>query len=129
MSDIPSDLRYTSSHEWVREEDDGTVTIGITDHAQSLLGEIVFVELPQVDSDIISGAESGVLESVKAASDLYAPISGEIIDINQDLVDSPNLVNEDPYGEGWIFKIKPSHEEEMGDLLDADSYEQQVEDE
>ena len=122
MSDIPSELKYASSHEWARLEDDGSVIVGITDHAQGLLGDVVYVELPEVDSDVGSGDEIAVVESVKAASDIYAPISGTIIEINESLEDSPETVNTDAYGDGWMFRIQPSNEGDLDDLLDADAY-------
>ncbi|MFC6670882.1 glycine cleavage system protein GcvH [Marinobacterium aestuariivivens] len=122
MSDIPNELKYVASHEWIRVESDGTVTVGVTDHAQDLLGDVVFVELPGVGSELSSGDEAGVVESVKAASDIYAPLSGEVIEINEDLEESPELVNSDPYGDGWFFKLKLSDTSELDDLLDADGY-------
>ena len=108
MSNIPADLRYASSHEWSRLEADGTVTVGITDHAQDLLGDVVFVECPDVGRQVSAGEECAVVESVKAASDIYAPISGEVIAVNEALTDSPELVNSAPYGDAWFFKIQPS---------------------
>jgi len=129
MSEIPTDLRYTSSHEWVRLNDDGTATIGITDHAQDALGDIVFVELPEVDSELAQGDASCVVESVKAASDIYMPISGEVIDTNQALVDEPETINTSAYDDGWIFKIKPADEDDIEQLMDASSYEAECEDE
>jgi len=122
MSNIPADLRYASSHEWTRLEADGTVTVGITDHAQDLLGDVVFVECPDVGRQVSAGEECAVVESVKAASDIYAPISGEVIAVNEALADSPELVNSEPYGEAWFFKIKPSDASELYMLLDADAY-------
>lgn len=129
MSEIPTDLRYTSSHEWVRLNDDGTVTIGITDHAQEALGDIVFVELPEVDSKLSQGDPSCVVESVKAASDIYMPITGEVIDTNQALVDEPETINTSSYDDGWIFKIKPDDEDDIEQLMDASSYEAECDDE
>lgn len=126
MSEVPNDLKYTATHEWVRLEEDGTVTVGITDHAQDLLGDLVFVELPDVEAEIHLGEECGVVESVKAASDIYAPISGEIIEVNEALSVAPNAVNNDPYGDGWLFRLKPTNEAEMEHLLDNASYEEQV---
>lgn len=120
--DILSDLKYTSTHEWARLEDDGSVTVGITDHAQQLLGELVFVELPAVGKAASVGGEVAVVESVKAASDVYAPVSGKVIAINEALVDTPELVNEDPYGGGWLFRLKLTHKEELNNLLDANTY-------
>ena len=105
MSNIPSDLKYVASHEWLRLEADGTITVGITDHAQDALGDVVFVELPEVGAVVEADQEIAVIESVKAASDVYAPISGEIVEINEELVDNPELANEDPYGKGWFFKV------------------------
>ncbi|MCL5042203.1 MAG: glycine cleavage system protein GcvH [Gammaproteobacteria bacterium] len=122
MSTIPAELRYASSHEWVREESDGTLTIGITDHAQDLLGDVVFVELPEVGRVVSAGEECAVVESVKAASDIYAPVSGEVIAINDSLDEAPEGVNGDPYGEAWFFKIKPSDSSELDKLLDAEAY-------
>lgn len=126
MSQIPSELKYTKSHEWARLDDDGTITIGITDHAQGLLGDIVFVELPEVDIEIAAGAETGVIESVKAASDIYTPVSGTVVAVNETLAESPQLVNSDPYGEGWLFRLQPDDENEMEELLTADDYTEQV---
>lgn len=121
MSDTPADLRYAASHEWARLEADGTVTVGISDHAQEALGDVVFVELPEVGKQFTAGQEAGVVESVKAASDIYAPVGGEVIAVNDAIVDSPEIVNSDPYG-SWFFKLKPSDESELGKLLDADAY-------
>ncbi|WP_210397149.1 glycine cleavage system protein GcvH [Motiliproteus sediminis] len=122
MSNIPAELKYVSSHEWVRDEGDGTYTIGITDHAQDLLGDVVFVELPEVGASFGAGDDIGVVESVKAASDIYAPISGDVVAINEALEDAPETVNSDPYADGWFFRIKASDPAEIGDLLDADGY-------
>lgn len=122
MSDIPSDLKYVASHEWIRVEGDGIVTVGITDHAQELLGDVVFIELPEVGAELDNGDDAGVVESVKAASDIYAPLSGEIVAVNELLVDAPETVNSDFYGDGWFFKIKLSDTSELDDLLDADGY-------
>ncbi len=129
MSNVPSELKYVSSHEWIRDEGDGIVTIGITDHAQDLLGDVVFVELPDVGAEVSAGDDAGVVESVKAASDLYAPLSGTVCEINEDLEDSPESVNSDPYGDGWFFKLKLSDLDELDDLLDADDYAAQCEEE
>ena len=107
MSNVPAELKYIASHEWLRLEDDGTVTVGITDHAQDLLGDVVFVELPDVGDTIAVDDEISVVESVKAASDVYAPISGEVVAINEALEDDPEIINSDPYGEGWFFRMKP----------------------
>jgi glycine cleavage system H protein len=118
---IPAELHYTESHEWVRANDDGTVTVGITDHAQHLLGDLVFVEIPEVGR-VVNAAEScAVVESVKAASDVYSPLDGVIVDVNEALADSPELINQDPYGEGWIFRIKTNAT--LEGLLDAEAYE------
>jgi len=122
MSEIPNELKYVASHEWVRVEDDGTVTVGVTHHAQDLLGDVVFVELPEVGAQLAAGDEAGVVESVKAASDIYAPLSGEVVAINEDLEDSPELVNSDPFGDGWFFRLKLSDQVELDELLDADGY-------
>lgn len=129
MSNIPSDLRYVDSHEWIRLEDDGSVTVGITDHAQEALGDVVFVELPEVDAELALGAEAGVVESVKAASDIYVPISGKILAVNEALADDPELVNNDPYEDGWFFRMKPSDVAELEVLLTAEAYAAVCEDE
>ncbi|MBC6906445.1 glycine cleavage system protein GcvH [Saccharophagus sp. K07] len=122
MSEIRSELKYLSSHEWARIEDDGTVTIGITDHAQAALGDVVFVELPEVGTTVNAGQEAGVVESVKAASDIYSPVSGEVIAINERLVDAPETINSSPYDDGWFFKVQPDDLEELEDALDAEAY-------
>ncbi len=122
MSNIPSELRYATSHEWVRNEGDGVYTVGISEHAQELLGDMVFVEVPEVDESFGAGDEIAVVESVKAASDVYAPITGSVVEVNEQLEDSPELVNSDPYGDGWIFKIKADDESEVAGLLDAEGY-------
>src|SRR5690606_40192645 len=121
MSKLPAELRYAASHEWARLEADGSVTVGISDHAQEALGDVVFVELPDVGKQLAAGQEAGVVESVKAASDIYAPVSGEVIAVNEALADAPELVNEDPYG-NWFFKLKPSNPSELAALLDAGGY-------
>ncbi|EIK54621.1 glycine cleavage system protein H [Stutzerimonas stutzeri TS44] len=121
MSEIPSDLRYAASHEWARLEADGSVTVGISDHAQQALGDVVYVELPEVGRQLAAGHEAGVVESVKAASDIYAPVSGEVIAINEALADSPEQVNSDPYG-SWFFRLQPSDKAELDKLLDAAAY-------
>lgn len=126
MSNIPKELRYTNSHEWVRPEGDGVFTTGITDHAQELLGDMVFVEVPDVDDTISTGDDVAVAESVKAASDVYAPISGKVIAINEDLEDSPELVNSDPFGDGWFYKIKADDPAEFEGLMDAEEYETSI---
>ncbi|NUT81198.1 MULTISPECIES: glycine cleavage system protein GcvH [Pseudomonas] len=121
MSDIPAELRFAESHEWVRLEADGTVTVGISDHAQEALGDVVFVELTEVGKTFAAGDQAGVVESVKAASDIYSPIAGEVIAINEDLGGSPESLNSDPYG-AWIFKLKPSDKADLDKLLDAAGY-------
>lgn len=126
MSNIPSELRYATSHEWVRNEGNGIVTVGITEHAQELLGDMVFVELPEVGESVSTGDDVAVAESVKAASDIYAPVSGEIVEVNEDLEDSPELVNSDAYGDGWMFKIKLDDAGELESLLDAEGYENSI---
>lgn len=122
MSAIPTELKYVSSHEWLRLEDDGTVTVGITEHAQELLGDIVFVELPAAGANLVAEEQAGVVESVKAASDVYAPIAGEIVAINEALVDAPEIANSDPYGKGWFFRIKPQNAADLDGLLSAEQY-------
>lgn len=122
MSNIPSELKYATSHEWVRNEGNGIVTVGITEHAQDLLGDMVFVELPEVGETVGTGDDVAVAESVKAASDIYAPVTGEVIEINEDLEDSPELVNSDAFGDGWLFKLKIEDEGELDSLLDAEGY-------
>ena len=124
MSEVPIELKYTKSHEWVRQEDDGTLTIGITDHAQELLGDLVFIELPEVGSEMAAEEACCVVESVKAASDMYTPISGEVIAVNEGLTDAPELVNKDPYGDGWIFKLQPEDPEEAETLMNSADYEE-----
>lgn len=121
MSNIPADLRFAESHEWAKLEADGTVTVGISDHAQEALGDVVFVELAEVGKVFAAKDAAGVVESVKAASDIYAPVSGEVIAVNEDLSDSPESLNSDPYG-SWIFKLKPSNPAELEQLLDAAGY-------
>ena len=122
MSDIPADLKYIASHEWVRVEGDGTVTVGVTDQAQDALGDVVYVELPEIDVVLSAGDEAGVVESVKAASDIYTPLSGTVIAVNSTLEDAPEQVNSDPYGEGWFFKLRLADAGELDELLDADGY-------
>lgn len=121
MSNLPANLRYAESHEWVLDHQDGTATIGITDHAQEALGDVVFVELPEVGQALSKGKEFGVIESVKAASDLYSPVNGEVIEVNEALEDSPETVNEAPYEGGWIMKVRLTDTALEG-LLDADAY-------
>ena len=122
MSEIPGDLKFRPSHEWVRVEEDGSVTVGISDHAQDQLGDIVFIELPETGRQISAEDEIAIVESVKAASDVYSPISGEIIEINELLIDAPETVNESPYTDGWFFKIQPENIDELNDLLSPDEY-------
>ena len=122
MSNIPSELKYATSHEWVRNEGDGIVTVGITEHAQELLGDMVFVELPDVGDTVSTGDDVAVAESVKAASDIYAPVTGEVVEVNEDLEDSPELVNSDAFGDGWMFKVKLEDASELDGLLDAEGY-------
>lgn len=129
MSNIPSELRYATTHEWVRNEGDGTYTVGISEHAQELLGDMVFVELPGVEDAVVAGDDVAVAESVKAASDVYAPMTGEIVAVNEALEDTPELVNSDPYGEGWLFRIKAEDPEEFDALLDAEGYENSIDEE
>ena len=129
MSEVPSELRYTSSHEWVRLEEDGTVTVGITDHAQEALGDLVFIETPEVGIEYSAEDACCVIESVKAASDMYMPINGEIVEANALLIDEPETVNSSPYDDGWIFKIKPDDEDDIGQLMDSATYEAEIEEE
>ena len=129
MSNIPAELKYAASHEWVRDEGDGTYTVGITDHAQSLLGDMVFIDLPDVGDEITAGDDCAVGESVKAASDIYAPLSGEIVAINEELEDSPELVNSDAFEEGWLFRVKASDSSELASLLDAEAYAESIDEE
>jgi glycine cleavage system H protein len=128
MQEIPGDLKFLKSHEWARVEDKGTVTVGISDHAQGLLGDLVYVELPSVGDTVKAGNACAVVESVKAASDVYAPVSGEVIAINEALPDKPETINEDAYGDGWLFVIKPDNlAEEQDELLDPDAYAELIE--
>ncbi|MBA6224009.1 MULTISPECIES: glycine cleavage system protein GcvH [unclassified Colwellia] len=122
MSNIPSELKYVTSHEWVRNDGNGVVTVGITEHAQDLLGDMVFVELPEVGDTVSAGDDVAVAESVKAASDIYAPMSGEVIEVNENLEDSPELVNSEAFVGGWLFKLKIADESEFDNLLDAEGY-------
>ncbi|QCT18283.1 glycine cleavage system protein GcvH [Jejubacter calystegiae] len=122
MSNVPNELKYSKEHEWLRKEADGTYTVGITEHAQELLGDMVFIDLPEQGATVSAGDDCAVAESVKAASDIYAPVSGEIVAVNDTLSDSPELVNSEPYAGGWIFKIKASDEAEVAALLDAEAY-------
>jgi len=122
MSEIPTELKYASSHEWARLEEDGSITVGITDHAQDALGDVVYVEHPEVGTNVSAQQEAGVVESVKAASDIFAPVSGTVIAVNEALEDTPELVNQDPYGDGWFFRIEPDDIAELDDLLDHEAY-------
>ena len=128
MSEIQSELRYRDSHEWVRVQDDGTVVVGISDHAQGELGDMVFVELPEPGMSYDQGEACAVIESVKAASDVYAPLSGEVLKANGQLEDSPELVNSDPYGDGWLFRLLPSDASQIDGLMDAAAYAELQED-
>lgn len=122
MSETPTELKYAKTHEWARNEGDGTVTVGITDHAQDQLGDLVFVELPEVGASVDAGADCAVVESVKAASDIYSPVSGKISAVNGELEEAPEMVNEEPYGKGWLFKVKMADASQLDALLDADGY-------
>ena len=122
MSNIPDDLRYAASHEWVRLEADSVVCIGISDHAQDQLGDLVYVELPDIGRTVAAKEEVAVVESVKAASDIYCPVAGEVVEVNEALIDTPELINSDPYGDGWMFKITADDPNDIDDLLDADEY-------
>ncbi len=115
-------LKFAESHEWVRDNGDGTVTVGISEHAQEMLGDVVFVELPEVDAEVDAGDSFSLVESVKAASDIYAPVSGVVVEVNEELGDSPELINEEPYEGGWIVKVKMSEPSELNDLKDAEDY-------
>jgi glycine cleavage system H protein len=126
MSNIPKDLKYATSHEWAKKQPDGTVVVGISDHAQSALGDLVFVEVPKAGRKVTAGEACAVVESVKAASDVYAPISGEVVDANAALAGAPETLNQDPYGKGWMFKLKPANAAEVDKLLDAAGYEKVV---
>ncbi|ENP8456355.1 glycine cleavage system protein GcvH [Photobacterium damselae] len=122
MSYVPSDLKFTHSHEWVRDEGNGIYTIGITDHAQSLLGDMVFIDLPELEDELEAGDDCAVVESVKSASDIYAPLTGVVVAINEDLDGAPGLVNSDPYGDGWLFQLQVEDDIELGELLDGEDY-------
>ncbi len=122
MSELPGDLRFTAEHEWLRQEEDGSITIGITDHAQAALGDLVYVELPEVGQDLASGSEMAVVESVKAASDVYAPVSGSVIAVNELLADDPEKINADPYGDGWIVRVQPG--DDSIDTMSPDEYQE-----
>lgn len=129
MSNIPADLLYSKDHEWARLENDGSYTIGITEHAQELLGDMVYIELPEEGSALVAGDEAGVAESVKAASDVFTPLSGEVVAVNEDLEDAPEMVNNNPYDDGWMFRIKPSDDSEISEMLSAEEYEEFIENE
>lgn len=122
MSNVPTELKYTTSHEWIRREDDGSVTVGVSDHAQGLLGDMVFIELPEADTTVTAEEECAVVESVKAASDVYAPVNGEVVEANPALEDTPELVNQDCYGDGWLFRIMPDNDADVDALMDAEAY-------
>lgn len=127
MSEFPTELKYASSHEWARLESDGSVVVGITDHAQDALGDVVYIELPEMGASVDAGSEVAVIESVKAASDIYSPVTGEVVEINPALEDEPETVNSSPYADGWLFRVMPSDMGSMEDLMDADSYAASVE--
>lgn len=129
MNELPGDLLYTSEHEWLRREDDGSVTVGITDHAQSALGDLVYVELPEDGQELDAGGDMAVVESVKAASDVYAPIAGTVVATNEDLGDDPEKINADPYGDGWIVRLQPSEDIDEGALLTPEAYQAQLDEE
>ena len=126
MSEIPSDLRFTESHEWVSEEEDGVVKVGISDHAQAQLGDLVFVELPEEGDTVSSGDACAVVESVKAASDVYSPVDGEVTEVNEDLADAPETLNNDPYGDGWLFAVRLSDSGSLEKLMNADQYREHI---
>ncbi|MBT8506694.1 glycine cleavage system protein H [Coxiella-like endosymbiont of Rhipicephalus sanguineus] len=123
MAEFPAELRYSKSHEWVRKESDGTFTVGVTDHAQEQLGDLVFIELPDIDSQVDASDEVAVVESVKTAADVYSPLTGEVVEVNEALQTDPALVNRDPYGDGWLYRIRPNDESELDELLNASDYE------
>jgi glycine cleavage system H protein len=127
MSEAPSELKYSKSHEWVRVNDDGTLTVGITDHAQELLGDLVYVEVPEPGSELDAEQACAVVESVKAASDVYAPLAGTVVEVNESLADSPEVVNRDAYGDGWIMKLRPADSDALNDLMDASEYQEFIE--
>ncbi len=126
MSEIPEDLKYTKTHEWLRVMEDGHFEIGITEHAQDMMGDMVFVELPEVGSNVNAGEDCAVVESVKAASDVYAPVAGEVVEVNSELADAPETINQDPYHQGWMFRLRPGNQQDADKLLDAAGYEQAV---
>ena len=127
MSDLPAELKYASSHEWARLDSDGTVVIGITDHAQEALGGIVYIELPEMGAAVDAGAEVAVVESVKAASDIYSPVTGEVVEINPVLEDEPETVNNSPYADGWLFRVQIANHDDLDDMMDADGYQAVIE--
>ncbi len=129
MSEIPAELKYTASHEWVRQNEDGNLVIGITDHAQAALGDLVFVELPDTGSELEVGDQCIVVESVKAASDVYCPVSGTVVTVNEGLDEAPELVNSEPFGKGWLMVVAPANTDHLNNLLDADAYAQTLEEE
>lgn len=129
MSNVPEELKYTKTHEWVRQEEDGSFTVGITDHAQGLLGDMVFIELPEIGANYGSGDDCAVVESVKAASDIYCPVDGDVTAVNEELNDAPEKVNEDPYGDAWLFKMAAEDAGEWDELLDAEAYKELIESE
>jgi glycine cleavage system H protein len=129
MSELPGDLLFTSEHEWLRRDDDGNVTIGITDHAQAALGDLVYVELPEVGLEVESGGDLAVVESVKAASDVYAPIDGTVVEINVDLANDPEIINADPYGDGWLVKLQPNDDLDEDALLTPEAYQELLDEE
>lgn len=122
MNQVPEDLKYIETHQWACLEEDGTVTVGITDYAQNSLGDVVYVELPDIGQTLVKGQEAGVVESVKAASDVFSPVSGEVFEVNDNLEDEPELINDTPYGDGWFFKVRPSNLKELEKLLSAEAY-------
>ncbi|MGY0799249.1 glycine cleavage system protein GcvH [Lysobacter sp. A286] len=128
MSEIPGDLKFQKTHEWARAEDDGRVTVGISDHAQGLLGDLVYVELPNIGDRVEAGNPCAVVESVKAASDIYAPVTGTVVAVNDALTDKPETINEDAFGEGWIFALEVENRDELEELLDPDAYGELIED-
>lgn len=129
MSEIPGDLKFLKSHEWARVEDDGRVTVGISDHAQGLLGDLVYVELPNIGDRIEAGNACAVVESVKAASDVYAPVTGTVVAVNEALNDKPEMINEDAFGDGWIYTLEIEERDQLDDMLDPDAYAETIEDE
>ncbi|GLQ92623.1 glycine cleavage system protein GcvH [Dyella acidisoli] len=128
-SEIPGDLKFLKSHEWARVEDNGLIRVGISNHAQEALGDLVYVELPEVGTQVQAGNSVATVESVKAASDIYSPVSGEVVEVNESLADKPETINEDAYGEGWLFVVKASDRGELDELLSADDYAEQIENE